>query len=138
MNYSQNNHMDMGAYRVALRALLDATVTLKIHWTQVFIDINHMYKYDQNPITRSWFIVKTHFSIIGPWPLTLTLGQLFCLININLTCKYHQDWTIYSCFIAKTITRTQMLIELHSNSTGRDCRDPTFLNTTTYLHWSYV
>ena len=53
--------------------------TLLIIKNQVFIDINHMYKYDQNPITRSWFIVKTHFRIITYWTLTfdLDLGSAF-------------------------------------------------------------
>ena len=30
--YSQNNHTDISAYRVALWVLLDATIALQLHW----------------------------------------------------------------------------------------------------------
>ena len=33
--------------------------------------------------------------------MTLTLGQLFCLININLICKYHKDPIIRLWFIGQ-------------------------------------
>ena len=37
-----------------------------------------------------------------PWPLKLTLGQIYRLININNICEYHQDPSIRSWFIAET------------------------------------
>ena len=46
--------------------------------------------------------------LIWSWPLTLTLGQLQRLININNICKYHQDPSIRPWFIGQnhSIRRT--------------------------------
>ena len=48
------------------------------------------------------------------WPFDLDLGSTFCLIDINLICKYHQALIICSWNIAKTITWTRVLIESRS------------------------
>ena len=37
--------MDTGAYRVALRAQLEVTVTLELKWTELLIYVNYMYEY---------------------------------------------------------------------------------------------
>ena len=86
----------MDAYRVALQALLDATVALNFTEHNYSLIIIIYIKYNSQPITRSWFIAKTIFSIIAYLTLTfdlmtLTLGQLFCLMNINVIPGDHES-----------------------------------------------
>ena len=47
-----------------------------------------------------------------PWPLTLTMGQLYRLININHMSKYHQDPIIRAWVMAKTIILLKYVCDL--------------------------
>ena len=61
------------------------------------LDLDHVYKYHQEPIIGSWNIVETrfHFYFIACLTftfdcVTLTMGQLQHLIDINHVWKYYQ------------------------------------------------
>ena len=44
--------------------------------------------------------------------LTSTLGRLFCLIDMYLICKYHQDLIIGSQYTFDTISLQTCILEL--------------------------
>ena len=92
--YGQNKNSHNFIFDIELWDLVTLTLLNLKH----FIDINPMYKFDEDPVFGSCFIAKTIFTWLPflHWPLTLTLGQLPCLININLIRKYNQDQIIPS------------------------------------------
>ena len=114
----------MDAYRIALQALLDATVALKLDYSLIliiYISINPI----QSPVHD--LQPKQVFPIIAYLTLTfdlvtLTFGQLFCLININLICKYHKDPIIQNLVrlifnnILHTHTHTHTYTHTHTHT----------------------
>ena len=68
--------------------------------------------------------------------VTLTLGQLFCLININHMSKYHQNPIIRSWFIGEKssmLTYTHTYTHTYIHTYGHEClysRAPVLLDAT--------
>ena len=88
-------------------ALLDVTVALQLHWTQLYIENNRMHKYPQDPITSSYFIAKRLWCLKSCAPslldaaVALKLYWTYLIIDINHMYEYHPDTITRLWFIAK-------------------------------------